>query len=700
MYISKIEIENFRNFKDKATIEFNDGMNVIIGHNNSGKSNLLRALSLIFSNNRPRPDIDDFNKEIDFTKYFETEGDELKYTEPPKIKISVYIEESKGKNEKEEDNYIVYDWRIQVDPYYIAKLTYEFFLPEKDLQNYQKDIKKLIEKGKTSREDYLKLLKRKYITKYIYRIYVQDEKLKNRVDFEQLSKFDFQFLDAIRDVEKELFTGKNTLLKDVLIYFLDYNIKTDKTITDEVKNEKIEKENEKFDDISKQLIQNLVERIDIKHILDYTDKSGASICGQPKFNGEITEIDILSALKLFVEKETGIDITAKNNGLGYNNLIYMAILLSKMQMYSTEEYINEDDRKIYPMLVIEEPEAHLHPSMQFKFLKFLKKKLEEREKVRQVFITTHSTHITSAVELDEIIILNRNKEDKLNVAYPGKVFFDLKEDQKSKAYVKRFLDATKSDMLFSKGSIFVEGIAEQLLMSALAQYVDLENDNVFDLEDNHISVINIGGRYFQHFLKIFDTTKEFSLNKKVACITDNDPTFDAKKCFPFELDNSNKSKYISNPIIIEKSKYEKAYNIKIFYEEKAGKTFEFALAYHNPDNFLLITSCMSNKEEIEKLMEMYKENKSFEEMMQVSKLKDDLKEKLKNSIIIEDEDEKKRILIATRYYQSVENSKGEHALELNYNLKENLTKKGTSDFVDFKVPKYIKDAIEWVCKEE
>jgi predicted ATP-dependent endonuclease of OLD family len=46
MYISKIEIHNFRNFKN-STIELNEGINCIIGHNNAGKTNLLKALSLI-----------------------------------------------------------------------------------------------------------------------------------------------------------------------------------------------------------------------------------------------------------------------------------------------------------------------------------------------------------------------------------------------------------------------------------------------------------------------------------------------------------------------------------------------------------------------------------------------------------------------------------------------------------------------------
>ena len=46
MYISGIKIKNYKNFKDLA-IEFNHGLNVIIGHNNSGKTNLIKALQLV-----------------------------------------------------------------------------------------------------------------------------------------------------------------------------------------------------------------------------------------------------------------------------------------------------------------------------------------------------------------------------------------------------------------------------------------------------------------------------------------------------------------------------------------------------------------------------------------------------------------------------------------------------------------------------
>lgn len=157
----------------------------------------------------------------------------------------------------------------------------------------------------------------------------------------------------------------------------------------------------------------------------------------------------------------------------------MSLLLAKMQIDSDGKYLGSN-AKIFPILAIEEPEAHLHPSMQFQFLKFLNKNLSDN-RVRQIFITTHSTHIVSSADLDQIICLYRN-EDKINVAYPGQVFENNKEGLKSKNYVQRFLDSTKSDMLFADRVILVEGLAEQLLLSIFAEYIGfLLEENILQL---------------------------------------------------------------------------------------------------------------------------------------------------------------------------------------------------------------------------
>lgn len=709
MYIAKIIIKNFRTFRE-TEIEFKEGVNVLIGHNNAGKTNLLRALGLIFDNNNgKRLTVDDFNRDGNVTTFFETDPESGKVkTDPPTISIAAVIRQSTGDYQYNEqfpdDNNTVFDWRIKTEPPYEAKLTYEFFLPEgEDKREYEKAIGRLISEGRATPEDFWSLLKRRFVNKYVARIFGGDESLRKRAETSALSRFDFQFVDAIRDVEKHLFTGKDTILKDVLDYFLDDDIKANAQLSEEEKAQKREERTKLFQQCSGTLISGVKARVNADPILDYSTAVGASLGGVPAFEGETTESHLLATLRLMIKNNLGIALPASHNGLGYNNLIFVSVLLSKMQM-SASNYVSEDDKKVFPMLVIEEPEAHLHPSMQFKFLKFLKQNLKDKKQVRQVFVTTHSTHITAAVDLDDIICLNVGEDNSLQVAYPGRVFNPAsKKDRKSKAYVQRFLDATKSDMLFAKRVILVEGIAEQLLMSCLAE---VEN---MSFEDRHVSVINVGGRYFEHFLRLFDydaadETKRNAINKRVACITDADPSkrkrIDGAKfgsCYPHELGTENDYEYRSVCSTLEDltASYTKHSNIKICARSDGkGKTLEYDLAFQNPACKSLLTDYLAKKDELALLIQAYGEGKVLEDMLKISSNTD-----LNSSIRTSNwsEDEKKRGLIAARYLRSIENSqdggKGIHAMELEYNLKGELEKK---DF-EFSVPYHIKEAIQFVC---
>ncbi|MGY5343586.1 ATP-dependent endonuclease [Paenibacillus glucanolyticus] len=88
--------------------------------------------------------------------------------------------------------------------------------------------------------------------------------------------------------------------------------------------------------------------------------------------------------------------------------------------------------------------------------------------------------------------------------------------------------------------ILVEGLAEQLTMSLFARYLGK------DLESNHVSVININGRFFSHFLKLFDKTKQHTIHKPVACITDLDPTI-----VNYQLFTRNKRGLLSNNTVAQ-----------------------------------------------------------------------------------------------------------------------------------------------------
>jgi putative ATP-dependent endonuclease of the OLD family len=690
MYISEIRIKNFRNF-DELSVTFNHGLNVIIGHNNSGKTNLIKALQFVLDRNlKDKPSIDDFCK---FN---------LDYSIPPSIEISIFIKEL---NDKPDDKNVVYDWLIKDSPEYIAQLTYVYDLPTKNHEDYKTQIEDCKnEKGEFNQDKCLKLISKKFLAKYVSRIFGGIPTKQERADFESLDRFDFQFLDAIRDAEKQMFFGNKTLLRNVLNYFLDYDLTNGQGFEDLLpeKAKALNKREDEFIEKSRTLLEILIQRIDKDKILQYSNETGADKGGLPHFDADIEEQELLFALRLIVEK-SGFNLPIKNNGLGYNNLLFIALVLAKMQMESSA-YMG-DNAKVFPVLAIEEPEAHLHPSMQSKFLKFL----NSNQQARQIFISSHSTHITSAINLDSIICLYENIDGSSNVGYPGKVFNETTGDKNSRIYVQRFLDATKSNMLFADRLIFVEGLAEQLLIPCFAQYLETEDS----LIDNHTSIISVDSRTFKHFLKLFaysEKTSPYAINKKVVCITDADPSIKKNNrwttAFPFELDDTDNSKPLSSHVTELIDEFEVKYpNISIFYPPSGkGKTLEYEICRQNPTSELLITDSFPSQNSAH-TPDNYRNI--------ISKFDTGLNEIIEeycNQLGIIDVNEnailegisscewsnvadKKKALIAAIYYKIVSNAKGEHAFYFEKKLRENF-KKPESERLKFNVPEYIQNALK------
>ena len=698
MYISNITIQNYRGFSN-LSVDFREGINILVGQNNSGKSNLLRALALFFdSKARKQLSTNDFYNGIPLN--------ELKQ-HSPKITVTVTLSQSAEEDLMGDELVTVSSWLVKLEEPYAAQIQYDFFLPEEHEQDYLNSIKNAESPMKVWEQ-----VENLFIRLYVYKIWIGNPDNQVQVDGEDLSKFDFQFLDAIRDVERDMYSGKNTLLKNVIDFFLDYDIKSDETISQEERTKRIDTRKSDFKTTSDTLIDKLKERLHKGNdeILSYADHIGASFDkSTPTFEGGMSENEVYSILQLIIKQHTGMTIPVANNGLGYNNLIFMSLLLAKMQVDSDGSYLGSN-AKVFPILVIEEPEAHLHPTMQFQFIKFLKDNLKTN-KVRQVFITSHSTHITSSAQLDDLICLYRT-DDRIQVSYPGKVFVDAqpggspRENSDSKKYVQRFLDATKSNMLFAERIIFVEGMAEQLLLPVFAKYLGK------DLEEKHVAVINVGGRYFHHFLYLFDSRSKKTINRKVACITDIDPmrrkkdekNGKSKKCYPYEFGIEEDIYSYTKNIALQTYEDKRHPNICSFTQDSTyGKTLEYQVAFENPGCKLLLTPSLDNSDELDHLMDAFSSGKSLTDLftlLRESKENKRITSALRKELSPEiwPESSKKAAVIASRYLNSV--GKGENALELSSILQENYSKKGTPEFQEFHVPEYIKNAIEWVCDDK
>lgn len=679
MYIKEINILNFRSFKE-ALIPFHEGVNVIIGHNNTGKSNLLRAMGLVLGySNGHRIGTSDL--------FYETDVAELQ-RQSPRIKITLVLRRSADENLYSADMALFAN--MMTDPALSeeAELRYEFKLDDSQEQNYKADVANAI----TAKEIW-KIIEQDYI-----RLYKSSRSGGNQAAGininETLGQIDFQFLDAIRDVSHDLYAGYNPLLRDVLNFFIDYSVKNDVTKTEDEIKEQLKALRDDFVQQSRPLMQTLQNRLqDGKNVfLKYALDTGATFNGaEPDFDGTVTENEMFSVLRMFIKYAVGIEVPATYNGLGYNNLIYMSLLLAKMQADGNIAYMKRN-AKVLSFLAVEECEAHLHPAMQYKFLKFLQDN-NWNGHVRQIFMTSHSTQIASAVKLDDLICLTSPALGQINVGYPRAIYKEeSSNDMVSKQYVQRFLDATKADMFFANRLIFVEGIAEELLLPVFARYL---NKN---LTDEHVLVVNMGGRYFNHFLKLFDTKNPYTINKKIVCLTDIGPCRKKKGddrnyevCYPYEYNIDTDNYDYKHHADTEVDQYVVHPNIRFYRQDVTyGKTLEYDLMRENPNCELLLTDSVSNRDEIKAMMTELDVNKMMGKMRN-----SEANTRIKSSIDQSgwEDEEKRKALLASRYLNSV--SKGSNALELNVTLMDNL-EKPEAERKEFHVPQYIIDALKWL----
>lgn len=157
MYISGIEIKNFRSF-DNINIDFHEGVNVLIGHNNSGKSNLLRALAIIFDRTvKKQLSVEDFNNSLTI--------DSLK-KQSPKIVITVRIKQSENEDLMTDELITVSNWLTKLEEPYEAKIQYEFFLPISEEKNYVDTVNKA-----NNKEEIWNIIRSQFIRLYISKIW-------------------------------------------------------------------------------------------------------------------------------------------------------------------------------------------------------------------------------------------------------------------------------------------------------------------------------------------------------------------------------------------------------------------------------------------------------------------------------------------------------------------------------------------------
>lgn len=535
-------------------MNFHKGLNVIIGSNNSGKTGLLYAINLL--NSPSAISVDDFNKN-NLLKY-----GELYVETAPEIVIEYYISHRIAEDDtndesiirllpflgiKEfEENRTEKDGKVEYN--IAAKIKAVFSLDVKYLDEYKKELNSV-----SNFDEYFMMLNR-FVEKHYSWSYTNGITETKAEQKAATNVFDIRLIEAERtseEVRKETKREIDTVTKDSKHAAELDSLK--KSVSDDLKrilNDSITKLSDLF--------ENEDNEIGLK-------KGNVSIFSDVKAKLSVSDAYVTEVK----DTKSGFVVPLQHNGLGYNNLIniYMLIKLTEVQK-----------GRDFKILCLEEPEAHLHPAMQYKLFKYLKNLDKKNELNQQIFVTTHSSNISAVAGIDNMFMLSYERSEENSDCHQQSLAEQFKdEDGKTekhdaKLHLSKFLDVTRSDMLFADKVILVEGIAEKLLMPLFMDACGCA------YEDEHISIVEIGGKHFEHFVELFNGN---AVNKKVLCITDKDFKWidDDGKLKSFDTYKDEEVSHIKK--LQDRFNME---NLHICTQSLGGRTFEDELLIANMDN--------------------------------------------------------------------------------------------------------------------
>ena len=537
MRIYKIEIGNFRLLKN-FSIDLEETLSLVIGKNNTGKTSILSVLDK-FLNEKSRFSYDDFN--IDFKNELEDliKSDDISAEFAPKgVKLKIYIEYNDADDLSNvsrvlmdldpDNNKIVlgFEYTVNYTDFLKLRSDYSAFAASEKAKNDEKN-----EYKPRDLKDFLKQELDNYF--HIHKMSFEYEKATEKVietnfidlESEGISIKDilsFKYISARRDVTNK--EKENTLSKQTSSLYKKKEDNSEKNQATEDFKDQLSKTDDTLSDIYKDLFKDVIQKI--------------QNFGGVKLND--TDIAIISTLqhKELLEGNTTVvyshddhKLPENYNGLGYMNLISMIFEIEIL----VQDFKRDKDKKPADinLLIIEEPEAHTHPQMQYIFIKNIKKLLAEGIKrvdginsPLQYIITTHSSHIVSDSDFDDIKYLKA--EAKNNVI--AKNLSDLRKqydaDPSQYQFLKQYLTISRAEIFFADKAVLIEGDTERILIPTFMRKVDLEEvarlktvgeaDIIPPLLSQNISIIEIGA-----YSQIFEKFIEF-LGIKSLILTDID----------------------------------------------------------------------------------------------------------------------------------------------------------------------------------
>lgn len=454
MYLTNIKIKNFRKIKDDFNLDLNEGLNVLIGENNLGKTAVVEAISACLS-------VGDISKAVRIVK------DDFNDQSQP---IEITLTFSSLSTEQQ------------------ASFLQGLQLEQNALTNA-----KLVLKFEFSWRDDRPLLK-------IYSGETQNQVKLQGDDF--FSYLTCTYLQALRDVNHEFRVGRSnrisTAIKSRFQLDADKEDKQFKMIFDQANQTALSYSYENEDGK------------EVKPILDYQTDTNSGIAklslddDDNTISLEFVDTHFDHLLKGLIMKTNGGSLDIYRNGLGYNNLIYISTILADLADASAT------DSHTFHCLIVEEPEAHLHPQLQRLLLSYLK----ENFSGVQIILTSHSPTIASDTPLNKLSIISRGQDLVQGIPVASSI-----PDLQHQALLQRYLDVTRSQLFFARRVIFVEGITEAMLFRAFWDYHFTNPEMKYDRKG--VEIVNIDGVSFEPYVDLVKNIYK-KTNVKAVVVTDDD----------------------------------------------------------------------------------------------------------------------------------------------------------------------------------
>lgn len=532
MIVKNIKVENFRLLQN-SSLDMTDGLTLIVGKNNTGKTSFVVLLEKFLSKPNPSFSFSDFPVSVRSKLYEiseETDIDELSI----RLCISVeYTDEDNLKN--------ISDFMLDLDPdKSTINIMFEARIYRDDLLNRMPAKKEGADEEKylSEKRSFIERNVSKFIKTSIYAYddsgYVGDrpyylekrDELEEK-EFKDVSSFiNFQVIHARRNVASSDETGKSPLSTVTTQFFKKLN-DTDDERLEQVRSALIDIDQSletQYSDVFSGFLSSAANFLNLDGLKVISDIEASSLIG--------------SSSKV-IYGTTEEHLPENLNGLGYLNILY---LLLKVEMVKQEFEVSTSDINL---LFIEEPEAHTHPQMQSVFSKKIREVVNDMQGL-QALITTHSSYIVANSDFEDIRYLL--KHDNLNVEFKNfhtELASRYKSEQgeegaKLYRFLEQYLKIQNAELFFADKAIFIEGTTERIL---LPWFIKKHDDNCSDEDQKifsqNISIIEAGAN-----AKAFSPFLDF-IGVKSLIVTDLDST---KKEIAKDKNGNDRASYIACPV--------------------------------------------------------------------------------------------------------------------------------------------------------